>query len=250
MAMQRKMNRSKGQSKVSVKKSGKGLTAKSGSVKSAGSGKTARKSKEAPKKAKPEAKASAKKVTLKLKAEKSPTALKTPLAVPAKSAASKGSVKPGVQQRSATDKQGSAKKNSAAVAAAAAVQKVTARLSRRSASEATGDSVCREIACEGLGTTAGYCRLHYIKNWRKIKRKEVILKEGKLNIYIEELVSKYPEKYLEAIRQDLASDKEFAKVLQDLDLDESVDDFESEGSDSDVVIDSIKREFDDDTEAF
>ena len=67
--------------------------------------------------------------------------------------------------------------------------------------------VCREIACEGLSTTAGYCRLHYIKNWRKIKRKEIILKEGKLNQYIEELVAKYPDKYIEAIRQDLATDK-------------------------------------------
>src|SRR3954449_3423286 len=38
---------------------------------------------------------------------------------------------------------------------------------------ATGETVCREIACEGLATSGGYCRLHYIKNWKKIKRKEV-----------------------------------------------------------------------------
>ncbi|MBU6374819.1 MAG: hypothetical protein KGQ59_02380 [Bdellovibrionales bacterium] len=141
-------------------------------------------------------------------------------------------------------------KNSAAVAAAAAVQKVTARLSGRGSIDPSAESVCREVACEGLGTTAGYCRLHYIKNWRKIKRKEVILREGKLNVYIEELVAKYPEKYLEAIRNDLANDKEFAKVIRDLDLDESIDDFEGEGGDGDVVIDTIKRDFDDDTEAF
>ena len=141
-------------------------------------------------------------------------------------------------------------KNSAAVAAAAVVQKVTARLTGRASMDALTESVCREVACEGLGTTAGYCRLHYIKNWRKIKRKEIILKEGKLNVYIEELVAKYPEKYLEAIRNDLTNDKEFAKVIHDLDLDESMDDFEGEGSENDAVIDTIKREFDDDTEAF
>ncbi|MCM2321684.1 MAG: hypothetical protein NDJ90_00300 [Oligoflexia bacterium] len=111
------------------------------------------------------------------------------------------------------------------------------------------ESVCREVACEGLATSGGYCRLHYIKNWKKIKRKEVILKEGKLNQYIEELVAKYPDKYLEAIRQDLASDKDFAKVIYDLDLDESVDDFESEGENVDSLIDSIKRDFDDEGEA-
>ncbi len=150
----------------------------------------------------------------------------------------------------AKGKQSAPSKNAAAVAAAAVVQKVTARLTGRASMDASTEAVCREVACEGLGTTAGYCRLHYIKNWRKIKRKEVILKEGKLNVYIEELVAKYPEKYLEAIRHDLTNDKEFAKVIHDLDLDESIDDFEGEGSDSDAVIDTIKRDFDDDTEAF
>ena len=112
------------------------------------------------------------------------------------------------------------------------------------------EAVCREVACEGLSTTGGYCRLHYIKNWKKIKRKELILKEGKLNQYIEELVAKYPDKYIEAIRQDLAGDKEFAKVIYDLDLDESVDDFDVEGDSADGLIDSIKRDFDDEGEGF
>lgn len=108
-----------------------------------------------------------------------------------------------------------------------------------------GEAVCREVACEGLATSGGYCRLHYIKNWKKIKRKEVILKEGKLNQYIEELVAKYPDKYIEAIRQDLANDKDFAKVIYDLDLDESLDEFDVDGENSDHIIDSIKRDFDD-----
>jgi len=112
------------------------------------------------------------------------------------------------------------------------------------------ESVCREVACEGLSTTGGYCRLHYVKNWKKIKRKELILKEGKLNQYIEELVAKYPDKYIEAIRQDLADDKAFAKVIYDLDLDESVDEFDVEGENVDSLIDTIKRDFDDEGETF
>lgn len=146
---------------------------------------------------------------------------------------------------------GKSSSSKAAHSAAAAVERVTERLMGRVSAESAFESVCREVACEGLGTSAGYCRLHYIKNWKKIKRKEVILKEGKLNQYIEELVGKYPEKYIEAIRLDLANDKEFAKVIVDLDLDENDDDFESEGSgDSDVGIDSLKREFDEDADAF
>jgi hypothetical protein len=121
---------------------------------------------------------------------------------------------------------------------------------RQAVREATSEAVCREVACEGLATTLGYCRLHYIKNWKKIKRKEVILKEGKLNQYIEELVAKYPDKYLEAIRQDLTNDKDFAKVIYDLDLDESVDEFDAEGENVEGIIDTIKRDFEDDGEAF
>jgi hypothetical protein len=125
-----------------------------------------------------------------------------------------------------------------------------APIAARQQSNHDPEAVCREVACEGLSTTAGYCRLHYIKNWKKIKRKELILKEKKLNQYIEELVVKYPDKYIEAIRQDLASDRDFAKVITDLDLDESIDDFDAEGETVDSVIDNIKREFDDDGDAF
>ena len=113
-----------------------------------------------------------------------------------------------------------------------------------------GGEVCREVACEGLGTTAGYCRMHYIKNWKKIKRKELILKEKRLNQYIEELVAKYPDKYIEAIRQDLANDKDFAKVIYDLDLDESVDDYDADAESADSFIDTIKRDFEDEGEGF
>ena len=113
-----------------------------------------------------------------------------------------------------------------------------------------GDS-CREVACENMATTGPYCRMHYIKNWRRIKNKEKILSENRLNGFIEELVSKYPEKYIEAIRADLASEKEFAKVISDLDLDESVDEFEGEGGENvENIIDTIRRDFDEDTEGF
>ncbi|NDD91757.1 hypothetical protein EBZ37_06705, partial [bacterium] len=200
----------------------------------------------APLKAKAKGKAPQEAKSSKLAAQKV-AAVKAPVKATTKGQSKSSPV--GAMVTSAKGKAAGAK-NSAAVAAAAAVQKVTARLSGRGSVDPSAESVCREVACEGLGTTSGYCRLHYIKNWRKIKRKEVILREGKLNIYIEELVAKYPEKYLEAIRQDLTNDKEFAKVIRDLDLDESIDDFDGEGGDGDVVIDNIKRDFDDDTETF
>jgi uncharacterized protein YihD (DUF1040 family) len=110
---------------------------------------------------------------------------------------------------------------------------------------AHSDRMCRELACENMATTKGYCRLDYIKNWKKIKRKEMILKEGKLNQYIEELVGKYPDKYIDVIRQDLSTEVNFNKVIHDLELDESIDDLDYDGDSIDALIGGIKKEIED-----
>ena len=105
--------------------------------------------------------------------------------------------------------------------------------------------MCRELSCENVASTKGYCRLDYIKNWKKIKRKEMILKEGKLNQYIEELVGKYPDKYIDVIRQDLSTEVNFTKVIHDLELDESIDDLDYDGDSIDALIGGIKKEIED-----
>lgn len=112
------------------------------------------------------------------------------------------------------------------------------------------ERMCRESGCENPATTKGYCRLDYIKNWKKIKRKEMILREGKLNQYIEELVSKYPDKYIEVIRQDLSTEVNFTKVIHDLELDESIEDMDYDGDSIDSLIGAIRKEDDgfDDTD--
>jgi hypothetical protein len=120
-----------------------------------------------------------------------------------------------------------------------------AKLSKAAALLAYNEKMCRETGCENQSTTKGYCRLDYIKNWKKIKRKEMILKEGKLNQYIEELVSKYPDKYIDVIRQDLTSEVNFNKVIHDLELDESIDDLDYDGDSIDSLIGSIRKEDDD-----
>jgi hypothetical protein len=109
----------------------------------------------------------------------------------------------------------------------------------------SSERMCRELACENVATTKGYCRLDYIKNWKKIKRKEMILKEGKLNQYIEELVGKYPDKYIDVIRQDLSTEVNFNKVIHDLELDESIDDLDYDGDSIDALIGGIKKEIED-----
>lgn len=115
----------------------------------------------------------------------------------------------------------------------------------------SGKKRCREAACDNEGIMGGYCRLHYIKNWRRIKRKEAILASGQLNNYVEELVKKYPDKYLDVIRQDLASEKEWAKVVVDLEL-ESSDDDAGADEEIDTVAEGVRhdRDFEDDDGGF
>lgn len=91
---------------------------------------------------------------------------------------------------------------------------------------------CMEKGCDNPATTSGYCRFHYIKNWKEIKRKQSILEEGKLHDYIEELVQKYPLKYLEGIINDLTDEKAFFGVLKELNIESDDDLFDSEDDDS------------------
>ena len=94
---------------------------------------------------------------------------------------------------------------------------------------------CAEKGCDNLRTSQQYCRLHYMANWYDIQKKREILKEGKLQQYIEELVSKYPPKLIESLLSDLQDDKEFYKALNELNIhsDMELDDVEFDGAEDD-----------------
>ena len=106
---------------------------------------------------------------------------------------------------------------------------------------------CIEKGCDNIRTTQSYCRLHYLRNWKTVQKKRDILKEGKLQEYIEELISKYPPKYIEALLSDLSDDKEFYRVLNELNItsefDFEEDEFENavddDDSDDDIGIETI-----------
>jgi hypothetical protein len=58
-------------------------------------------------------------------------------------------------------------------------------------------------------------------HWKKIQLRKKILDDGKLQKYIEELTARYPDKYIEMIRKDLKTEKDFIAAIQELDIDES-----------------------------
>lgn len=80
--------------------------------------------------------------------------------------------------------------------------------------------ICMIEGCEESKTTGDFCRLHYITKWKRLKKKEKVLAEKRLNKYIEELTSRYPDEYIEVIKRDLSSDKNFAELLQDLEIED------------------------------
>lgn len=104
---------------------------------------------------------------------------------------------------------------------------------------ADGKRYCKVGECDELATSDSYCRYHYLLNWKKIQLRKKILAGDKLNRYIEELTARYPDKYLEMIRKDLATDKDFLAALQELEIDEGAEDTEYE-DDSKTYIDEVR----------
>ena len=94
--------------------------------------------------------------------------------------------------------------------------------------DAEGRRYCRVRDCDQAATVESYCRYHYLLFWRNIQNRKKILSEGKLSRYIEELTARYPDKYLELLRKDLRSEKDFMAAIQELEIDEAGSDAEFE----------------------
>ena len=96
--------------------------------------------------------------------------------------------------------------------------------------DAEGRRLCRVRECDQAAIVETYCRFHYLQNWKRIQVRRKILADGKLEKYVEELTSRYPDKFLEMIRKDLRSEKDFLVSIAELEIDESAvdNDFEDE----------------------
>lgn len=105
--------------------------------------------------------------------------------------------------------------------------------------DAEGRRYCRVKDCDQLSSVDGYCRYHYLLFWKKIQVRKKILTEGKLERYIEELTARYPDKFLDMLRKDLRSDKEFLAAIAELEIDESAaeNEFEDEAQ---TYIDEVR----------
>lgn len=87
--------------------------------------------------------------------------------------------------------------------------------------DAEGRRYCRSSDCDQVGLVDGYCRFHYLFYWKKIQNRKKILADGKLERYIEELTARYIDKFVEMLRKDLRTEKDFLAAVQELELDDS-----------------------------
>lgn len=99
--------------------------------------------------------------------------------------------------------------------------------------DSEGRRLCRVRDCDQISNVEGYCRFHYLLLWKKIQVRKAILIDGKLEKYVEDLTSRYPDKFLEMIRKDLKTEKEFLMAIQELEIDESALN-EGDGNDDEV----------------
>ncbi len=94
--------------------------------------------------------------------------------------------------------------------------------------DAEGRRLCKVLNCDQVAVVDGFCRYHYLLLWKRIQIRKKILSEGKLEKYIEELTSRYPNKYLEVLKKDLKSPEDFLHAIQELEIDDSGPDSEYE----------------------
>ena len=106
--------------------------------------------------------------------------------------------------------------------------------------DSEGRRYCRVKDCDQLASVDAYCRYHYLLFWKKIQIRKKILDEGKLEKYIEELTARYPDKYLDMLRKDLRSEKEFLAAIQELEIDDNGDDANMDEEDSQSYIDEVR----------
>lgn len=73
--------------------------------------------------------------------------------------------------------------------------------------------ICKEKNCHNAQSTQGFCRLHYLKNWKKVQTEKRGKATKSLNRYVESILKRYPDRYMEQIKKDIRS-KDFDEKVE------------------------------------
>ncbi len=106
--------------------------------------------------------------------------------------------------------------------------------------------ICTEAGCKNSQTVKDYCRLHYLKNWKKLKEKEKKAAVDRLNRYVEGICKKHPDRYVDVIRREVHEEKGDFEPLGELSPDDFSDGFtfkDDEGLDNLLSRIKIDKDF-------
>lgn len=104
--------------------------------------------------------------------------------------------------------------------------------------------ICKQTGCHDISTTFGFCRLHYLFSWKKLKSKEAKRQGQELDAYLADLARKFPEDFLERIKAEVEDANEREKTTEaDDDSDRSgIFDPMDGDEDLDTIIKGLKVE--------
>ncbi|MDO8494446.1 MAG: hypothetical protein Q7S68_03825 [Deltaproteobacteria bacterium] len=102
--------------------------------------------------------------------------------------------------------------------------------------------LCKEKECHNSQTTGGYCRLHYLRYWKKIKTDKQKKAAVHLNKYIEGIMRRHPDRFVEEIKKDIRSDDFDERIVTQFGpLDESDNLFDLPSSSDEELNEMIER---------
>lgn len=112
--------------------------------------------------------------------------------------------------------------------------------------------ICKAKDCRNAQTTGGYCRLHYLQNWKKIKLEQKKKAAKNLNRYVESIMRRNPDRFVEEIKKDIRS-RDFGERVEEEyggssfgETEDSWTPFDTETSDEEIsdIVSHIKSEKD------
>jgi hypothetical protein len=74
--------------------------------------------------------------------------------------------------------------------------------------------ICSEDQCKNARTTEKYCRLHYLRNWKRLKKEKHRKAAKRLNNYVESVVKSHPDGFLDKIKSDISEEKPLNKFAE------------------------------------
>lgn len=76
--------------------------------------------------------------------------------------------------------------------------------------------ICLADNCNNAQTTGGYCRLHYLKNWKDIKEEQQRKAADRLNKYVDGICKKNPDDFMSVVKKNIKDERGLESTVDTL----------------------------------